>query len=97
LRHPFPVPLYVFDKTIAVLKSAVENAKLGREDMLGAMKRLDDQARLAERHARGPSVEALIADERERSHAYGGRSVFGWEPASLFPAEVGCFRLRPRS
>ena len=23
----------------------------------------------------------MIADERRLSHAYGGRSVFGWEPA----------------
>src|SRR5262249_19825125 len=55
------------------------NAKLGREEELGALKRLDDQARSLERHARGPSVEALIARERGRSPSYGGRSVFGWE------------------
>jgi hypothetical protein len=77
-RHPFPVPLKVYDQTIAVLKSAVQNAKLGREEELGALKRLDEQARRLERHATGPSVEALIAEERELSHAYGGRSVFGW-------------------
>jgi hypothetical protein len=29
-RHPFPVPLKVYDETIRVLKSAVQNAKLGR-------------------------------------------------------------------
>jgi uncharacterized protein len=80
-RHPFPVPLGVYDQTIRVLKSAVQAAKLGREEELGAIKRLDDQARLLERHATGPSVPALIAEERARSHEYGGRSVFGWEPA----------------
>lgn len=79
-RHPFPVPLKVYDETITVLKSAVRQAKLGREEELGALKRLDEQARKLERHAVGPSVEQLIADERQRSHAYGGRSVFGWEP-----------------
>jgi hypothetical protein len=31
-----------------------------------------------ERHASGPSVEALFAEERARSHHYGGRSVFGF-------------------
>jgi hypothetical protein len=77
-RHPFPVPLKVYDQTIAVLTSAVQNAKLGREEELGALKRLDEQARRLERHASGPSVEALIAEERELSHSYGGRSVFGW-------------------
>jgi hypothetical protein len=79
-RHPFPVPLKVYDETIGVLKRAVQHAKLGREDELGALKRLDDQARKAERPASGASVDAIIAEERARSHAHGGRSVFGWEP-----------------
>jgi hypothetical protein len=80
-RHPFPVPTRVYDETIRVLKSAVHKAKLGREEELGALKRLDDQARALERHATGPSVDQVIADEDARSHSYGGRSVFGWEPA----------------
>jgi hypothetical protein len=80
-RHPFPVPTRVYDRTIGVLKSAVRNAKLGRDEQLTALKRLDVQARHLERHVSGPSVEALIADERRNSHAYGGRSVFGWERA----------------
>jgi hypothetical protein len=79
-RHPFPVPIKVYDETIRVLKSAVRKAKLGRAEELGALKRLDDQARVLERHARGPSVEMLIAQEHTRSASYGGRSVFGWEP-----------------
>jgi hypothetical protein len=78
-RHPFPVPLRVYDETIRVLKSAVQRAKLGREEELGALKRLDEQARQLELHASGPSAEELIAEERTRSHSYGGRSVFGWE------------------
>jgi hypothetical protein len=80
-RHPFPVPIRVYDQTIQILKAAMQKAKLGREEELGALKRLDDQARRLERHACGPSVEALIAQERSQSHAYGGRSVFGWERA----------------
>jgi hypothetical protein len=32
--HPFPVPLRVYDETIRVLKSAVQNAKLGRDEEL---------------------------------------------------------------
>ena len=78
-RHPFPVPLKVYDETINVLKSAVRQAKLGREEELGALRRLDEQARSLERHAAGAAVEATILEERERSHEYGGRSVFGWE------------------
>src|ERR1051326_1415090 len=79
-RQPFPVPIKVYDETIRGLKSAVRKAKLGRAEELGALKRLDDQARTLEHQARGPSVEKLIAQERARSSAYGGRSVFGWEP-----------------
>src|SRR3954464_15439943 len=59
-RYPFPVPLKVYDETIRVLKSAVRSAKLGCQEELGALKRLDDQARRLERHASGPSVEDLI-------------------------------------
>jgi len=79
-RHPFPVPIEVYDRTIETLKRAVARAKLGHAEELAAIRRLDDQARRLERHATGPSVEALIAEERARSHAYGGRSVFGEEP-----------------
>src|SRR5712672_2811084 len=79
-RHPFPVPLRVYDETIRLLKSAVQHAKLGREEELATLKRLDDQARRLERHVRGPSVHALIEQERHGSPLYGGRSVFGWEP-----------------
>jgi uncharacterized protein len=78
-RHPFPVPLKVYDETIRVLKSAVRTAKLGRDEELGALKRLDDQARALERQASGPCVEELIAGELEKSPAYDGRSIFGWE------------------
>jgi hypothetical protein len=78
-RQPFPVPLKVYDETIRVLKSAVRKARLGRDEELGALQRLDAQARRLERRAGGPSVETLIAQELDRSHSYGGRSVFGWE------------------
>jgi uncharacterized protein len=81
-RHPFPVPVRVYDETLRVLKSAVRNAKLGRDEELGALKRLDDQARRLELYASGPSVEGLIVQERQRSPLYGGRNVFGWEGLS---------------
>jgi len=89
-RHPFPVPLKVLDETIKVWKSAVQKAKLGRDEELGALRRLDDQARALERHVTGPALDDLIADERQRSPSYGGRSVFGWEqpPASSPPADA---------
>ncbi len=78
-RHPYPVPIKVYDETIRVLKSAVTNAGLGRDEALSALKRLDDQARRLERSASGPSLDAFIATERAASPDLDGRSVFGWE------------------
>jgi hypothetical protein len=78
-RHPYPVPLKVYDETIRVIKAAVQKAKLGRDEELAALQRLDDQARTLERNASGPSLEAFIAGERGKSPEYDGRSVFGWE------------------
>jgi uncharacterized protein len=38
-RYPFPVPLKVYDETIKVLKSAVQKAKLDRDEELGVTQR----------------------------------------------------------
>ncbi len=84
-RHPFPVPLKVYDETIRVMKSAVGKARLGREEELDALRRLDHQARMMERYATGPDLKEIVAGEYARSHEWDGRSVFGWEP----PAEDG--------
>ena len=95
-RHPFPVPTKVYDHTIAVMKSAVVKAKLGREEELAAIRRLDEQARRLEATASGPSVGAIIAEDRIRSHEYGGRSVFGWEPPAGAALVVGPATHRTR-
>lgn len=84
-RHPYPVPLAVYDKTIDVLKSAVTRAKLGNDDRLEALRRLDQQARRLERSAAGPSLPDFIAEETARSPDYAGRSVFGWEQPAPAP------------
>jgi hypothetical protein len=91
--HPFPVPLKAYDETIRLLKSAVEKARLGRDEEMGAIRRLDTQARQLEQHAKGPTVSQFIAEERAASHGYGGRTVFGFaEPppqTPLAPAKAG--------
>jgi len=86
-RHPYPVPLRVYDETLRILKNAVQRAKLGREEELSALQRLDAQARKLEGHVSGPSVDAFIAQERAQSPMLGGRSVFGWEEAGT-PAVI---------
>lgn len=75
--HPFPVPLAVYDQTIATLKGAVQSAKLGQGDKLAALERLDREAKRIEAWAQGPSWDELVADERRRSHRYGGMTVDG--------------------
>jgi hypothetical protein len=72
--HPFPVPLKVYDETIAVLKRAVGNARLGRGEELDAIRRLDEQARRID-VLQGPSFAEYVDIERAHSHGYGGRTV----------------------
>ncbi|ARM92350.1 hypothetical protein RHEC894_PE00327 (plasmid) [Rhizobium sp. CIAT894] len=79
-RHPFPVPLKVYDETIGVMKSAVQKGRLGREEELQALRRLDEQSRQMERYVTGPDLKEIIAGEFRQSADFGGRSVFGWEP-----------------
>lgn len=77
--HPFPVPLKVYDETVRVMKRAVEAARLGNADRLGALKRLDDAARRIDREAtsiEGPSLETHLDRERAAAETYGGRTVF---------------------
>lgn len=79
-RHPFPVPTKVYDETIHVLKSAMQKAKLGKNEELEAIRRLDEQARNVEHQIiSGPGVDEIIEHEMQVSAAYGGRSVFGIE------------------
>jgi uncharacterized protein len=73
--HPFPVPLKVYDETITVLKRAVGNARLGRNETLEAIRRLDEQARRIDDVVAGPSFAHYVAIEREHSPTYGGRTV----------------------
>jgi hypothetical protein len=75
--HPFPVPLAVYDRTIVTLKTAVQKAKLGRDEQLFALKRLDQHARQLERYVSGPPLADLVESECAHSRDYGGRTVFG--------------------
>ena len=75
--HPFPVPLAVYDRTLSVLRRAVDQARLGRREKLDALRRLADQSRRMEAAARGPSFDQIVDDERARSDQRGGRTVVG--------------------
>jgi uncharacterized protein len=70
--HPFPVPLKVYDESIAVLRRALDSAKLGDNEKLGGFKRLDAFSRaidrLRSRRARAMArlAEALAEAEAQR-------------------------------
>jgi hypothetical protein len=81
--HPFPVPLTIYDETLGVLRRAVDQAKLGQDEKLAALRRLDDQCRTLEaaaarRPQRAPSLSlpAIIHDQRRRVPAWEGRTCF---------------------
>ncbi len=75
--RPFPVPVRVYDETLRVLRTAVDRARLGREDRLEAVRRLDAEARRLERAAAGEPFDAFVARENAESWRLGGRSVYG--------------------
>lgn len=82
--HPFPVPVNVYDETIAVLGKAVHKAKIGNTDKLQAIQKLSELSRQAEHDfIPNQNFEALIQKEREESWRYGGRTVFGKEKPPL--------------
>jgi len=75
--HPFPVPLRVYDESIAVLRRALDSAKVGQSDKLDGMARLDRFARgIEERAQPSADVDKTIARERQLSPSFGGRTVF---------------------
>jgi hypothetical protein len=72
------------------LKSFVDDPHAAIEGVRqGEIKRLDNQARSLEQNVSGPCVEELITHEFESSHAFGGRSVFGWEAPPTSDAGKG--------
>lgn len=90
-RHPFPVPTKVYDRTIEVLQSSLEKAKLGEKDRSDGLSRLHQLALTVERTLQPEAdFEALIAHEHRISPSLGGRSVFG--PA--LPVRRGGQQLR---
>ncbi|MEY9324486.1 hypothetical protein ABIA19_006478 [Sinorhizobium fredii] len=93
-RHPFPVPLKVYDETINVMKSAVQKGRLGREEELAALRRLDEQSRHLERYVTGPDLKEIVAGEFRDSARLGGRSVFGWETEHAEERKDGAEKVR---
>ncbi len=76
--HPFPVPVRIYDETIATLENAVQKAKLGLTDKSAAIKKLHEISRHAEKDfIPNNNFDSLIQKERDDSWKYGGRTVSG--------------------
>jgi hypothetical protein len=96
--HPFPAPLKVYDESIAVLRRALDAAKLGRSDKLQGFSRLDAFARTIEQRL-GPDADvgAVIAHERAIAPTLGGRTVMDdRRPRPAPPPRTGQLDLFPR-
>jgi len=76
--HPFPVPVKIYDETIDTLQRAINRAKIGNTDKIEAIRKLSEISRKAEESfTPNENFDALIQRERDQSHQYGGRTVFG--------------------
>jgi len=75
--HPFPVPLKTYDESLAALRCALQQAKLGHSEKLDGFGRLDRFTRMVEEQGRPKArFEAALAHEREISPSLDGRTVF---------------------
>jgi hypothetical protein len=76
-RHPFPVPLKIYDESIAVLRRGLDQAKLGDTDKIEGFKRLDRFVRVVEERCQPiADLPAVVAHEEAISGSLDGRSVF---------------------
>jgi hypothetical protein len=94
--HPFPVPLKVYDKTINVLKTSVEKAKIGATDKQNAIRQLSVMAQNIEKNFEPkPFFNEVLQKEKDDSHLYGGMTVFGKAqpptPKKNKPRQLGLF------
>lgn len=76
--HPFPVPLTIYDETIATLDKAVHLAKIGEKDKSEALRNLSKVAQQMEKNfVPNNNFDALIEKERRESYKYKGKTVYG--------------------
>ena len=75
--HPFPVPLKTYDDSLAVLRRALDAARLGRMEKTHGFQRLDRLTRTVEERG-DPLADfaATLSRERAISPSLGGRTVF---------------------
>lgn len=76
--HPFPVPLTIYDETISILQKGIEKSKLGNSEKLKAVHQLHKIVSKSEENFKPDfDINSVIAEERQNSWKYGGKTVMG--------------------
>ena len=76
-RQPFPVPLKTYDESLAVLRTALDSAKLGATDKIDGLRRLNHFTRAVEKHCDATArFNDVVRHENAISMKLDGRSVF---------------------
>jgi uncharacterized protein len=92
-RHPFPVPLSTYDRSVSVLRRALDAARLGNTDRLEGFRRLDRFVRQVEKRlAPEADLPKVVAHENAISAALDGRSVPDDPPARKNKRQLDLFR-----
>ncbi len=92
-RHPFPVPLKTYDESIAMLRRALDAAKVGDTEKVDGFRRLERFARVVERRcAPEADLPALVAHENRISPSLDGR----WVGSMRSPQPAGSARAKNR-
>lgn len=76
--HPFPVPINTYDKSIDILRKAIDRAKLGNSDKVKAIQSLSIASEKMEKDfIPNGDLQDVIDHERKSSWRFGGKTVFG--------------------
>jgi hypothetical protein len=90
--HPFPVPLRTYDKSINVLRAALDKAKVGDREKLDGFARLEKFVRAVEERVEPQAdFDAATRHERQRSREWGGRTVFDDRKSKSIPRQLSLF------
>jgi hypothetical protein len=82
--HPFPVPLKTYDESIHWLRNSLERAKIGDNDKIDGLRRLERFLRSVETELKPEAdYHAAIAHEHAISPSLDGRTVFNRKPKQL--------------
>lgn len=82
--HPFPVPLKTYDESIDWLRNSLDGAKIGDNDKIDGLRRLERFVRSVETELKPKAdFDAAIAHEKAISRSLDGRTVFDLKPRQL--------------